>query len=115
MPTEEGEQYEMLYEPEEDDRYKTQYERQKSQAVYWYNKASDLRGSAGAIWASMCEPEFAAVPERLGLGRSFSFTVACGSVYRMLCGMALELLLKAIIIEKGGKPKSLFLLAGSRP
>jgi hypothetical protein len=90
---------------EEEERDETPYERKKSQAAYWYNKASDLRGAAGAIWASMREPEFAAVPERLGLDRSFSFSVACGSSYLMLCGLALELLLKAIIIEKGVKLK----------
>jgi hypothetical protein len=77
----------------------------KNKPVYWFNKASDLRGSAGAIWASMYEPAFAPVPKRLGLGSSFSFSIACGSVYLMLCGMALEALLKAIIIEKGYKPE----------
>ena len=29
----------------------SEYERRKSLSIYWYNKASDLRGAAGLVWA----------------------------------------------------------------
>src|SRR5690348_14494078 len=80
------------------------FERRKKLPVYWYNKASDLHGSAGALWASMHAPDAGATAERLGLGQGFSFLVACFPVYHMLCGMALELLLKAIVVARGKEP-----------
>jgi hypothetical protein len=73
--------------------------------VYWYNKASDLRGSAGAIWSAMHEPNALENAEHLGLGKGFSFSIAGWPVYLMLCGMALELLLKTILLEQGKEPK----------
>lgn len=80
------------------------YERREKLAIYWYNKASDLRGSAGALWASMDESRSNEIVEELGLGVGFSMTVATSPVYAMLCGMSLELLYKAIVVAKGNKP-----------
>jgi HEPN domain len=82
------------------------FERRKKLSIYWHNKASDLRGSAGALWASMHDPDAYAVAEELGFVQGFSFSVACFPIYHMLCGMALELLLKAIIVAQGDAPKA---------
>ncbi len=82
------------------------FERRQKLSVYWHNKASDLRGSAGALWASMHEASAYATAEKLGLGQGFSFTVGCYPVYHMLCGMSLELLLKAVLVERGFEPKT---------
>lgn len=81
-----------------------QFERRKSNSVYWYNKAVDLRGSAAALWATMQDEEASQVAERLGLGRDFTFRIACWPVYRMLCGLSLELMFKAIIVARGASP-----------
>lgn len=80
------------------------YERRKKIAIYWYNKASDLRGSAGALWASMDEARSNAIVKELGLGTGFNMKVATPPVYAMLCGMSLELLYKAIVVAKGNEP-----------
>lgn len=80
------------------------YEHRKNHAIYWYNKASDLRGSAGALWASMSDSRSNEIVEELGLGTGFSMKVATTGVYTMLCGMSLELLYKAIVVAKGNDP-----------
>lgn len=82
------------------------FERRKTLAVYWHNKASDLRGSAGAVWAVMHAPDAASTAETLGFPPGFSFGAACRPVYLMLCGMALELLLKAVLVARGVEPAS---------
>jgi HEPN domain len=82
------------------------FERHKALSIYWYNKASDLHGSAALIWAGMDDSEGSGIAEKLGLGRGFSFRAACWPVYEMLCGLALELLLKAVIVQKGREPKA---------
>jgi hypothetical protein len=83
------------------------FERRKKQSIYWYNKASDLRGSAGALWASMHDQNAHKVAEKLGFGHGFSLSIACYPVYHMLCGMALELLLKAVFVAQGTDPKAI--------
>lgn len=67
---------------------------------YWFNRASDLRASAHVLWLSMDSKD---LQQRMGYGGGFSLEVACGPVYFMLCGLALELILKAIIVQKTGK------------
>ena len=79
------------------DRFKSQ----RDVAIYWFNKASDLRGSAAALWVSQSEEMSDLVVEQCGLGASFRLDAAVPSVYRMLAGMALELLYKAVIVAKG--------------
>jgi hypothetical protein len=67
---------------------------------YWYNCSSDLRGSAAALLAAS-EPELSAVVARkFGLGADFSIGIASGAVYEMLCGMSIELMLKAIAVAQ---------------
>lgn len=82
----------------------SRYERDKKTAMAWYNKASDLRGAAGLVWAGMEDEQSSIVATKLGLGAGFSFQVACWPVYLMLCGLALELLLKTIIVADGREP-----------
>ena len=84
-----------------------EYKRRKELAVYWYNKASDLRGSAGALWVSMDDSTSGKMADKLGLGAGFSFKAACYPVYLMLCGMALELVFKAIIVAQNQEPPSI--------
>lgn len=80
------------------------YKRRKELSIYWYNKASDLRGSAGALWASMDDAKSTEIAEKLGLENGFSIKIAAYPVYKMLCGMALELIYKAIVVAKGNEP-----------
>ena len=88
------------------DAYSDIFARRKRLSIYWYNKASDLRGSAGVLWAAMHDPKESQLAEDLGFWRGFSFSVACWPVYQMLCGMALELLLKALLVARGSEPKA---------
>jgi hypothetical protein len=68
---------------------------QQSISTYWFNKAEELRNSAAAVWISL--------DEELRVG-----DVILGSpsraVYFMLCGMSLEALMKAIVVEQGEEP-----------
>jgi len=66
---------------------------------HWFNRASDLRASAGAVWIGMEADRVSA--ERLNLGSGFSMGVACTPVYYMLCGLALELIMKARLVQLG--------------
>ncbi len=77
------------------------YKNRKELSIYWFNKASDLMGSAGALWACQDGTRSSEVVEELGLWQGYSMGVATPPVYRMLCGMALELIYKAIIVAKG--------------
>ena len=72
------------------------FERRRQFATYWMNKANDLHRSAAALWASM---DANASPALTRGG-------CIEPVFRMLCGMSLELLYKALIVQSGGKPPS---------
>lgn len=85
------------------------YEQQKKESIYWFHKASDLRGGAAVLWASM-KSESREVATELGLGSGFRMDVALPLVYRMLCGMSLELLIKAIIVARGKEPETIHVL-----
>ena len=78
------------------------FERDRDLCISWYNKASDLLGAAGAVWLAQDEEYSRTAVARLGLVSNYSMKAAVGPVYRMLCGMALELLYKAIVVAKGG-------------
>jgi len=68
--------------------------------LHWHNKASQLRASAAATWYCMSQADQAEVerslgsPSNLGLGYAYP-------AYRMLCGMSIEAMLKAILVAKG--------------
>lgn len=81
------------------------YERQKKLSIYWYNKSSDLRGSAGALWASMNKEHSEKIVQELSLGTGYRMSASVLPVYHMLCGMAIELIYKAILIAHGFNPK----------
>ncbi len=83
--------------PEDDHRERSQ------EPMYWLNKASDLHASAGALWYCMEHQRPQDVAKFLGLDNGLDMTVATWQVYRMLCGMALELAYKAIAVSKGKK------------
>jgi hypothetical protein len=76
---------------------------QHSHPNYWFNRASDLRAAAGAVWFSM-KVDAEQVRGALGLGIGFSMPVACRPVYHLLCGLALEVLLKGVLAHRGQEP-----------
>jgi len=80
------------------------YSRRKRIATYWRNKAADLHASAGALWYCMRDEHSDEVVSALKLGRGFSMYAASTEVYKMLCGMALELAFKAVIVSNGKSP-----------
>lgn len=66
---------------------------------HWYNRASDMHASAGALWHSMDDNNID-VARQLRLGDGFSLSLACYPVYLMLCGLALELIIKAVLVQR---------------
>jgi len=71
---------------------------------HWFNRSSDLHASAGAVWHSMGDNR-TLIAEELGLGSSFDMGIACYHVYHMLCGLALEVMMKAVLIQRRVQPK----------
>lgn len=78
-----------------------EFDRRKATPQYWYNKASDLRASAGAVWYGMQGQHKARVAAELGFEPGFDMGVATHAVFPMLCGLALELLFKAVCVKEG--------------
>ncbi|WP_273829454.1 hypothetical protein [Pseudomonas sp. SBT1-2] len=76
----------------------------KSHPNHWFNRSSDLHASAGAVWHSMGDNS-PLIAKELGLGPNFDMGVACYHVYHMLCGLALEVIMKAVLIQRGVDPK----------
>ncbi|MBJ2280139.1 HEPN domain-containing protein [Pseudomonas sp. MF6767] len=88
------------------DGYDDDYERpslveDRNHRNHWLNRANDLHASAGAIWYSMRSENHQSVSETLGLGKGFSMHTACNPVYHMLCGLSLEVLMKAVLVSRG--------------
>jgi hypothetical protein len=77
------------------------YKRQREHSLNWFNKASDLRAAAAAVYTSMDDDVAKIVKQRADLGDGFSMPVAVRAVFEMLCGMSLELIFKAITVERG--------------
>lgn len=67
---------------------------------HWYNRASDLHASAGALWHAMDDGE-GEIAAELGLPSGFNMYTACHPVYYMLCGLALEVIMKAVLVQRG--------------
>ena len=88
------------------DTFKDIFERRKAVSTYWHNKASDLYASAGVLWAAMEDPNQGNAATKMGHGHGFAYSIACWPVYQMLCGMALELLLKAVVVAKNEAPRA---------
>ncbi|CAJ2784190.1 MULTISPECIES: HEPN domain-containing protein [Burkholderia] len=68
---------------------------------HWFNRGADLHASAGALWYAMGNGVRQGIAERLGFSRDFSMSVACYPVYHMLCGLALEVIMKAVLVQRG--------------
>ncbi|WP_081771737.1 HEPN domain-containing protein [Paraburkholderia nodosa] len=68
---------------------------------HWFNRAADLRASAGALWYAIENDSKGRIAEKLGFSSGYSMNVACYSVYHMMCGLALEVILKAILVQRG--------------
>ena len=66
--------------------------------TYWLSKARDLHAAAGALWYCMQNNEAQRIAPSIGLGEAVDMTAATWRVYRMLCGMALELAYKALAV-----------------
>lgn len=76
---------------------------EKSHPNHWYNRAADLRASAGALWHAMKHDGQQSISESLGLGHGYSLSVACRPVYHMLCGLSLEVIIKAVLAYRRAK------------
>lgn len=74
---------------------------ERSHPNHWYNRAADLRAAAGSAWYAMQNDSAAA--SSLGLPTGYSMGVACWPVYHMLCGLALEVLFKAVMAQRNMK------------
>lgn len=73
----------------------------RSHRNHWLNRASDLHASAGAIWYSMYGANHLEITKTLGFSEGFSMSTACHPVYHMLCGLALEVVMKAVLVSRG--------------
>lgn len=70
----------------------------------WHVAAWHLMGAAGALWACSTNDRSKEIVGELGLETDFSMEQALERPYLMLCGLSLELLFKAIVVEEGGNP-----------
>lgn len=77
------------------------FRQRNEEPLYWFNKASDLRGTAGLVWFGMMSKESDEINKELGMGKGFNYGIACHKPYYMLCGLSLELAFKAIIVTYG--------------
>jgi hypothetical protein len=68
---------------------------------HWFNRGADLHASAGALWYAMRHDKELKVAEELGFSTGYSMGVACRPVYHMLCGLALEVIMKAVLMQRG--------------
>lgn len=74
---------------------------ERSHPNHWFNRASDLHASAGALWYAIENGARHSIGEDLGFSKSFRMNVACYPVYHMLCGLALEVIMKAVLVQRG--------------
>jgi len=75
----------------------------KSHPNHWMNRSANLKASAGAVWYGMDHDE--TVASELGYHAGFSMNVACYPIYHMLCGLALELVMKAVLVQRKAEAK----------
>lgn len=78
----------------------------RSHPNHWRNRAADLKASAGAVWHSMGSQD-SFIAEELGYAPGYRMGVACWSVYHMLCGLSLEVIIKAVLIRRGTPPQKI--------
>jgi hypothetical protein len=82
----------------------TIFNTRKSAPLWWFNKSSDLRASAGILWLEIDSKKSDEAVNWL-LGSEFNISAAIWPVYKMLCGMSLELIFKAALVAKRIKVK----------
>lgn len=80
---------------------------ERSHPNHWYNRAADLRAAAGATWYAMEQDHKQGVAQALGLGEGYSLSIACRPVYHMLCGLALEVIIKSVMAQRGMKVREI--------
>ncbi len=79
----------------------TAFERKRSTSLYWYNRASDFMGAAATLRFAASQKEMTGkIVVDAGLGAGFDLSIATHRIFYMLCGMALELGYKAILVEE---------------
>ncbi|WP_258035065.1 hypothetical protein [Pseudomonas putida] len=76
----------------------------RSHENLWLHRANDLHASAGAIWLSMADNRGKDSAKELGLREGFDMMLACFPVYHMLCGLSLEVVMKAVLVSRREKP-----------
>ena len=84
----------------------SEFDQRRENSTYWGNKANDLYIASEVLWKCIIVGPGEEIKTKLGMEGSGRLDVALPSVFRMLCGMAMELLLKTIIVAKGGEPKA---------
>lgn len=67
---------------------------------HWFNRAADLHASAGGLWWVMHQQNEADVSRDLGFPPGHSMSVACRPVFHMLCGLSLEVIMKAVLVQR---------------
>ena len=72
----------------------------QSHPNHWFNKAADLHAAAGATWLAMQDNRKLQAAADLGMHSSFDMGIACRPVYHMLCGLALEVIFKALMSSR---------------
>jgi hypothetical protein len=76
----------------------------RSHENLWLHRANDLHASAGAVWLSMSDGRGKDSAKELGLREGFDMMHACFPVYHMLCGLSLEVVMKAALVSLRQKP-----------
>jgi HEPN domain len=74
---------------------------ERSHPNHWFNRGADLHASAGALWYAMENDERQQIAQELGFSSGYSIGVACYPVYHMMCGLALEVIMKAVLVQRG--------------
>lgn len=73
---------------------------------HWFNRSADLHASARVLWLAM-NGALDGEDKDAGQSRGYSYAVACNPVYYMLCGLSLELIMKALLIQNGVAPDNI--------
>jgi len=73
----------------------------------WRIQAYDLRASAGLLWYAIENNDHTQMKGYLGLSEGIDIGASCKRTYCMIAGLAFELLLKSIVLEK--KPNISFI------
>ena len=85
------------------DAYSEEFKNRQS-PIWWYNKSSQLNASAAVVWHfGVANKVPDSMRKELGFPAGFCLDAGCFPVFPLLCGLAIETLLKGIIVLSGGK------------